>query len=414
MLDVQSDRAVAEVQGAMTIAKRFPRDQNQSFARIIQSCKRKTLAESACYVYPRGGAKVSGPSIRLAEVLAREWGNLEYGIVELEQRRGESTVLAYAHDLETNTRCSKVFAVKHERRARGGTTFLDDPRDIYEMVANQGARRMRACILAIVPGDIVEAAVEQCDKTLATENGEPLADRVRKMVSGFTEVGVTSEELEARLGHKIAATDAHEIVTLGKIYRSLTDGMSKKADWFSGRTESDHTTDVDAESADRSEALANRLDAADGPAKHADTGSAADDGGTTEQAGEVDPAMVHKLLMLREQKIGGKASKWGGLLKRFGVRKPVDLTAEQAETVRNRLLQMPDAPTNDPQGDLLPGRALQEKLSTISGLVDKAGLPATKVDQMLEEVGIDSFADMNEDQADTMIADLEQIIEEIS
>lgn len=30
--------------------------------------KRKSLAESAIYSYPRGGQRVSGPSIRLAEV----------------------------------------------------------------------------------------------------------------------------------------------------------------------------------------------------------------------------------------------------------------------------------------------------------------------------------------------------------
>ena len=56
---------------------------------------RQDLAESAVYEYPRGGERVTGPSIRLAETVARYWGNLDYGITELDQRQGESTVMAY-------------------------------------------------------------------------------------------------------------------------------------------------------------------------------------------------------------------------------------------------------------------------------------------------------------------------------
>lgn len=42
--------------------------------RILKSCTRETLAQSAVYSYPRGGQSVEGPSIRLAETLAQEWG----------------------------------------------------------------------------------------------------------------------------------------------------------------------------------------------------------------------------------------------------------------------------------------------------------------------------------------------------
>ena len=89
-------RQAQEVQAAMVIAKKFPRDEVQSFNRIMQACKRKTLAEQAMYEYPRGGTKVTGPSIRLAEAMAQNWGNLDYGIIELQQKSGESQVMAYA------------------------------------------------------------------------------------------------------------------------------------------------------------------------------------------------------------------------------------------------------------------------------------------------------------------------------
>ena len=173
-------RQAQEVQAAMVIAKKFPRDESVAWSRVMTACQRKSLAEQAMYEYPRGGTKVTGPSIRLAEAMAQAWGNLDFGIVELEQKNGESQVMAYAWDLETNTRQTKIFSVPHIRGTKKGNIPLTDPRDIYEMVANQGARRLRACILGVIPGDVIDAAVDACQKTLAGGNKEPLIDRVRK------------------------------------------------------------------------------------------------------------------------------------------------------------------------------------------------------------------------------------------
>lgn len=232
MVEASSARQANEVQAAMIIAKKFQRDENAAFAKIMSACKRKGLAEQALYAYPRGGQMITGPSIRLAEAMAQAWGNIDFGIVELEQRDGESTVMAYAMDLETNTRQVKTFTVRHERHTKQGTKTLDDPRDIYELVANNGARRLRACILGVIPGDIQDAALEECEKTLKAGGGEPIKDRVRKMVVLFGEMGVTQEMIEKRLGHKLEAVIEQEVVTLGKIYRSIKDGMAKREAYF--------------------------------------------------------------------------------------------------------------------------------------------------------------------------------------
>ena len=230
---VEQSRAIQEVQGAIIMAKKFPRNETACFAKVIESCKRKSLAESAMYSYPRGGEKVSGPSIRLAETLAKTWGNLQFGIVELSQDNGASEVMAYAWDLETNTRQVKQFTVKHSRYSKkNGLTKLTDPRDIYEISANQGARRLRACILGVLPSDLIDAAVDECEKTLRGNNAEPLVDRIRSCVAKFAEIGVSQEMIEKRFNHKIDAIDVHELVALGKIYNSLRDGMAKIEDYF--------------------------------------------------------------------------------------------------------------------------------------------------------------------------------------
>ena len=227
------NRQVQEVQGAIFMAKQFPRDEVEAFNRIVRACQRKSLAEQSMYEYPRGGQKVTGPSIRLAEALAQNWGNIDYGIIELEQRNGESQVMAYAWDLETNTRQTKIFSVPHVRGTKQGNKALTDPRDIYEMVANQGARRLRACILGVIPGDVIDSAIEQCELTLKSHNTEPLIDRVRKMVKTFEDnFSVTKEMIEKFLGCSSDAFSENDFIRLRKIYGSLKDGMSKREDYF--------------------------------------------------------------------------------------------------------------------------------------------------------------------------------------
>ncbi|MFH0982809.1 MAG: hypothetical protein V2A79_14900 [Planctomycetota bacterium] len=236
-IEVATTRAAQEVQAAMIVAQKFPRDERAAYTRIMRACGRQKLAEQAMYAYPRGGQTVTGPSIRLAEMLAQNWGNLDFGIVELEQRDGESIIMSYCWDLETNTRQTKVFTVPHERHTRQGVTKLTDPRDIYEMTANQGARRLRACILGIIPGDVVEAACAQCEQTVAGNVKEPLADRLRAMVAAFAEYGVAEAQIVARLGHRLEATTEAELANLRKVYVSLRDNMASPDSFFPEKTE---------------------------------------------------------------------------------------------------------------------------------------------------------------------------------
>ena len=225
------ERAAREVESAIAIAKRFPRDQMAAMDRIIQACTRISLAEHSLYAYPRGSEMVTGPSIRLAEAVAQNWGNLQFGIRELSQSSGSSTVEAFAWDVETNVRQTKVFQVAHVRHTRRGQYKLEDPRDIYEMVANQGARRLRACILGVIPGDVIDGAVRQCEVTIKNAAGAP-AEQIEKLVEAFEPLGVTSEMLVRRLGHHLDSVIAAEVLSLRKIYQSITDGMAAVGEFF--------------------------------------------------------------------------------------------------------------------------------------------------------------------------------------
>lgn len=286
MAEMVVSRQAQEVQAAMVIAKKFPRNEFESFNRIMKACQRKGLAEKSMYEYPRGGERVTGPSIRLAETMAQNWGNIDFGIIELEQKNGESQVMAYAWDLETNTRQAKIFSVPHVRESKkNGIVPLTAPRDIYEQVANYGARRLRACILGVIPGDVIEAAIAQCGKTLADENGEPLEDTVRAIAGTFErEYGVTVAMLEKFMGCKIESFTMQNLIRLKKVYMSLRDGMAAREDYF----------DI-SPAADESEINKNPFEGKEGTGK--------DKKGKTKKA-ESQPPTVEKPVNETDQKTG--------------------------------------------------------------------------------------------------------------
>lgn len=229
----EQTRAVAEALGKLQVAKQFPRDENLAYTKIMQACSRPAFANTALYSYPKGGQQVSGPSIRMAEMLIRAWGNVETGLKELSQRDGESEMMAYTWDYESNTFFVKNFAVKHERKTRQKTTKLSDPRDIYELTANNGSRRQRATMLAAIPDYIVEEAVNAVKQTLAGNSDEPIGDRIKKMVAAFSKMNVTQEMLEKYAGVELNVFDADHLVDLMGVYNSIKSGAYKPSQYFS-------------------------------------------------------------------------------------------------------------------------------------------------------------------------------------
>jgi hypothetical protein len=237
----KSSEAMHRIQAMYVLARKFPRHAQKSIIEIQEACSRQTLAEKALYAYPRGGQVITGPSIRLAEVFALAWGNMDYGMREIDQVSGpnaHSVIEAYCSDLEKNVHQHRAFQVFHKMKLKGnrGMKVLDDPRDVYEHVANYGARRMRACILALIPAYIREDAESRVKATLKSD-AVPLVERVNKMVSAFQSVGVTIDLLEKRLDHATNLITEDELIELRGVYTALKDGEGKRQDFFQLRAE---------------------------------------------------------------------------------------------------------------------------------------------------------------------------------
>ena len=223
---IEMSRAVAEVQAAVTVAMGNPRNVQNALNEMRQVCQIKSVAENAFFRFGRGGQQVTGPTIHLARELARAWGNITYGIVELSRNevKGESEMMASAWDLQTNTRAATTFIVKANRDTKDGKKRLTDERDIYEMNANMGARRVREQIFAVLPQWYRDEAIDLCNKTLRDGGGTPLPQRISAAIDNFGAQGVSTELLERKLGRSSGEWTSHDLAALTVVWKSIERG----------------------------------------------------------------------------------------------------------------------------------------------------------------------------------------------
>jgi hypothetical protein len=208
MAAVEHTRAAAEVAASVAAARANPRSVTAAIAEMEDVCRLDAVAERAFYSFPREGARVEGPTVHLARELGRIWGNVQWGIVELSRPdgTGQSEMLAFAWDVQANVRVSNGFVAKHVRDAKDAAGQkivkpLSDQRDVYENNANLASRRVRECILDVLPPWFVERAKVLCRETLKTGGGVPLAEQISRALGKFeAEYGVTRAMLEDRVG----------------------------------------------------------------------------------------------------------------------------------------------------------------------------------------------------------------------
>lgn len=260
-----------EIQSAIVLAKRFPRDEDLSFQKLMKACGRTTFAEDAEYSFPRGGQPVKGPSVFLAREAARVWTNIRYGLTITRDDQNSRQIQAWAWDLETNTKISAEDDFRKLIFRKGKGWIEPDERDLRELTNRRGAILIRNCVLQILPKDLIEDALETCRVTLRSNAAkDPDATR-KKILMAFSELNVTAEMLAAYLGHPVAQSGPAEMADLRAVYKSISDGNTTWADYVNGNSEAsaaDLKEKTKAKSAELKEKL-NGKDAAETPVDEA-------------------------------------------------------------------------------------------------------------------------------------------------
>lgn len=235
MRAVLADAQGVQIQAAIVLAKRFPRDEKQSMDNLLAACSRKSLAHKALYAFPKGETTVTGPTIRLAEAMAARWGNMNFGTIQLnaDDVQGVSTMLAYAWDLQSNAFTNRVFRVRHSRKANGKVVRITDPMEVMSMESNMSSRKLRQCILAVIPVDVQDELMAACEATILQDIGANLPQYLDQISVDFaTKFKVTVPMLEKRVGHNLDACKPQEVLVLQKLLRGLEDGFMKPHEVF--------------------------------------------------------------------------------------------------------------------------------------------------------------------------------------
>ena len=223
----QQAMAAKEIEGAIILARRFRRSEDDARARLLHSCKRPKFAAMVRYSYPRAGAQVEGATVYLAREAARVWGNIRYGFDIVHDDDEIRTVRAWAWDLESNTRRQIDATFKKLIYRRKGGWQAPDERDLRELTNKQGETAVRNCLLHLLPPDLVDDALEDSLKTLSSDAAKDPMEARKKLVLAFRGLGITALQLEQYLGHQLALITPDEIANLRGVWKSIADGNSK-------------------------------------------------------------------------------------------------------------------------------------------------------------------------------------------
>ena len=228
---IEQARATAEVLAAVEAAKRWERIEDKCKERMERACKRPQVYDRAFWAFPRSGERLTGPTIHLAVTLAGIWGNIDYGVMELERSERHSEMLAVAWDLETNARAKTSFIVPHYMDTKNGRKTLTDLRDVYENNANLGARRVREMIFRVLPDWYTETAQDIC-RAMIERPDVPIEEQRAEVGRELAALGVTREQVTAKVGREWAETMPGDLAILRIIAKSIRRGETTIREQF--------------------------------------------------------------------------------------------------------------------------------------------------------------------------------------
>ncbi|WP_419663194.1 hypothetical protein [Desulfosarcina variabilis] len=246
-----AEAAKAQIQAAYIVAMQKPRNQMQARSNILMACKRTEFAEKAEYSKPVGKHKITGPSVRFAELAIREWENVRVETVVLYEDDDVKRLRVSAIDLETNAQFSRDIQIKKtiERRSKKGREedVISERKNTYgdvvyilratddEMLTKESAwvsKIIRNEGLRLIPTDIIEEGLKQARETLRSKAAMDPDGEKKKIVDAFAGIGIKPTQIEKYLGHDIGTIVPAEIAELRSMYRTIRDGEASWNDYM--------------------------------------------------------------------------------------------------------------------------------------------------------------------------------------
>lgn len=218
----------AEVDIQIATAKAYPRNLKKFFsdARTLATLDEQTAGD-CYYKLPRGGKKLEGPSIRLAEIVASAWGNLRVTARLISVDRTTLTAQAMCHDLETNN----AVTTEVRRNITGKRGRFND--DMITVTANAAMSiAVRNAIFRVVPFAHVKPIFDEA-KLVSLGKGKTFTQQRDDALKYWRSKGVKDEQLCETL--EIASVNdltVDDLISLRGFFTAIKDGEAKLEEIF--------------------------------------------------------------------------------------------------------------------------------------------------------------------------------------
>lgn len=196
----------------------------------------KEAAKSCSYSLPRGGKQITGPSVRLAEIMQAAWGNITVSVDNFTLEKDDSgrtsiKVWGWAVDTQKNNAVQSFeSATVFQKKGKG----IDDDA-ISNAIDRAKALLYRDLIFKVIPKAYTNVVYNEA-MTVAL-GSDKLRERIDKIIERFYEsYGVDEKTLLTYLNKPNRSTmDAEDVQHLMGIGTAIKDGHTTIAEVFSPR-----------------------------------------------------------------------------------------------------------------------------------------------------------------------------------
>lgn len=218
--------AMAELNQDVITARAFPRSVATVMRNITQLVMLDEQTAKECvYAVPRDGKTIRGPSIRLAEIIASQWGNCHCAsrVVHVDKIEKYVESEGIFHDLETG--------LKRTARTRKNISKRDGGLYSQDMIMTAGNAAasigMREAILKGVPKAVWRQAFEHAENVIRGDV-TTLVERREDAMKALAGIGVTPERVFAAVG--VAGLEEIGLDELTDLYAMYQGVKSKETD----------------------------------------------------------------------------------------------------------------------------------------------------------------------------------------
>jgi hypothetical protein len=226
----------AEVDMAITTAKRYPRDIAQSIKTCRELALRNSAVAATCnYAVPRAGKKLIGPSVHFARIVAYAWGNGTALSRVIGADRANVHLQGVFHDLQTNLRVGiemdwPVQAPKTDTPERWA--------DQINLAKRAGAAvALRTAIFNVIP-QVLFADIAEEAKKVAVGEGKTFIESRNNAITALKAMGISQEMIYHALGiGGLESISTDDLIWLHAIMTSIKEGAMTVSEVFGNSME---------------------------------------------------------------------------------------------------------------------------------------------------------------------------------